>query len=529
MAVGRAVRTLAVWCPDWPVIAAGGSAELPGAVLHANRVQACSAAARFEGVRRGQRRRDAQSRCPELTIYGHDPSRDARLFEPVAAAVEAVVPGIEIVRPGLLVVAARGAARYYQGELPLLATIATAVIDATGYDVQLGIADGIFAATQAAYAARIVPAGEAAAFLAPLPTRVLDRPELADLLVRLGVHTLGGFAALPHADVLARFGPDGAYVHDLACGLETRPPTARVVPPGLSVEMMLDPPVARVDTVTFVAKALAEQLHERLAALGLACVRISIEACTENGEQLLRSWRHGSVSTAGFTATAIADRTRWQLDGWLSGGIRSDDGRPSSDLVFLRLAPDEVIHDDGRQLTLWGPESAGAAHGAGGPGGDLEQIDRALARVQGMLGPDAVVTAVVGAGRDVREQVRLVSWGEPRDVLPADACPWPGRLPAPSPATVLSSSRPAVVTDPDGMPVTVTGRCAVTAPLSWLRVGQQPPAAITGWAGPWPLDVRWWDRLTPRRRARFQIATADGAGLLLMCENGRWSVEALYD
>jgi protein ImuB len=519
-------RTLAVWCPDWPVIAAGGSAEEPGAVLHANRVVACSAAARLEGVRRGQRRRDAQSKCPELTIYGHDPGRDARLFEFVATAVEAIVPGIEIIRPGLLVVAARGAARYYQGELPLLATIATAVVDATRYDVQLGIADGIFAATQAAYAAHIVPAGEAAAFLAPLPIRVLDRPELADLLVRLGIRTLGGFAALPRIDVLARFGPDGAYVHDLARGVEARPPTARVVPPDLAVEMTLDPPVERVDTATFVAKTLAEQLHERLAALGLACIRISIEACTENGEQLSRSWRHGSspaVSAAGFTATAIADRTRWQLDGWLSGTISARDGRPSSGLVFLRLVPDEVIYDDGQQLTLWGAEAGS------GPGGDLEQIDRALARVQGMLGPDAVVTAVVGAGRDVGEQIRLVSWGEPRDVLLADAYPWPGRLPAPSPATVLTPAQAATVTDSGGVPVVVNGRCTVSTPPSWLRVGQQPPVAIAGWAGPWPLDVRWWDRLTMRRRARFQVMTVDGVGLLMVCENGRWSVEALYD
>jgi protein ImuB len=515
------VRTLAVWCPDWPVTAAGGSADVPGAVVHANRVIACSAAARSEGVRRGQRRRDAQSRCPELTVYGHDPSREARLFEPVAVVVETLIPGIEIVRPGLLVVAARGAARYYHGELALFATMATAVIDATGYDVQLGIADGTFAATQAAYAAQIVPAGEAADFLAPLPIRVLDRPELADLLVRLGVHTLGAFAALPHADVLARFGPDGAYVHDLARGIEGRPPSARIAPPDLAVEITLDPPVTRVDTATFVAKTLAEQLHERLSAQGLACIRISIEACTENGAQLSRSWRHGSTAAAGFTATAIADRTRWQLDGWLSGTIRSADGRPSSGLVSLRLMPDDVIYDDGRQLTLWGADA--------GVGGDLEQIERALARVQGMLGPDAVVTAVVGAGRDAGEQVRLVSWGEPREVQPADACPWPGRLPAPSPATVFGAPQPASVTGPDGVAVGVTARCVVTAPLAWLRIGQQPPVAIAGWAGPWPLDVRWWDRLTTRRRARFQIATADGAGLLMVCENGRWTVEALYD
>ncbi len=518
----RAVRTLAVWCPDWPVIAAGGSADQAGAVLQAGRIFACSAAARIDGVRRGQRRRDAQSRCPELTVYADDPSRDARMFEPVAESVEALVPGVEIVRPGLIVVAARGAARYYKGELPLLARISTAVADETGYDVQLGVADGIFAATRAAYCARVVPVGESAQFLAPQPIGSLERPELADLLVRLGIRTLGDFAALPRADVLARFGPDAAYAHDLAHGFEARPPSARSAPPDLTVEMTLDSPVDRVDTATFVAKALAEQLHERLAARGLACIRISIEARTESGEQLSRSWRHGGISTAGFSASAIADRTGWQLDGWLSGTIRSHDGRPTAGMVFLRLVPDEVVFDAGRQLSLWGGDCAG--HGP-----DLEQVERALARVQGMLGPDAVVTAVVGGGRELAEQVRLVPWGEPREILPGDSCPWPGRLPSPSPATLFAAPRSAAVTAADDSPVEVTGRLAVNAPPKWLRIEQRSPVEIVGWAGPWPLDVRWWDRLAARRRARFQITTADGAGWLVAFDGGRWLVEAVYD
>lgn len=518
----RAVRTLAVWCPDWPVMAAGGRAEEPAAVLAGGHIFACSAAARLEGVRRGQRRREAQSRCPELVVYAHDPSRDARLFEPVAESVEALVPGIEIVRPGLIVVAARGAARYYKGELPLLAKISTTVADETGRDVQLGLADGSFAAVQAAYAAQVVPGGESANFLAPLPVRALERPELADLLGRLGVRSLGDFAALPRADVLARFGPDAAYLHDLAGGFEARPPSARSAPPDLAVEMSLDPPIDRVDTATFVAKTLAEQLHERLAARGLACIRISIEARTSNGEQLARSWRHGGISTAGFSASAIADRTRWQLDGWLSGTIRSHDGRPTGGMVFLRLVPDEVVADAGRQLSLWGSDFSTR-------GADVEQVERALARVQGLLGPDAVVTAVVGGGRELADQVRLVPWGEPRETLPGDSCPWPGRLPSPSPATVLSGPRSAMVTAVDGSPIEVSDRLAVSAPLRWLRIEARAPVEIAGWAGPWPLDTRWWDPAHPRRRARFQLTTTDGTGWLVTFDGDRWLIEAVYD
>jgi protein ImuB len=537
----QAVRTLAVWGPDWPVIAAGGQPDRPAAVVGAGRVLVCSAAARLEGVRRGQRLRDAQSRCPELQIHQDDPSRDARAFEPVAACVENLIPGIEIVRPGLLVVAARGAARYYDGELALLAKVARAVADETGSDVQLGIADGIFAATRAAYAAAVVPAGEVAGFLAGLSVGVLERPELADLLVRLGVRSLGEYVALPRADVLTRFGPDAAYAHDLAHGVEYRPPTARHAPPDLAVEMTLDPPVERVDTATFVAKTLAEQLHEKMTWRGMACIRISIEARTEHGELLFRSWRHGSALTAGFTATAIADRTRWQLDGWLSGSIGSGRAatnrtpRPSAGLVFLRLVPEEVIYDDGRQLALWGGDFADAGTGgAGSTRSDAERIERALARIQGMLGPDAVVTAVLGAGREPAEQVQLVPWGELPDapVGAVAAQPWPGRLPAPSPSTVLSAPWPLEVSAIDGTPVDVGARGVVTAAPAFVNLGQPSPGRrieIVGWAGPWLLDVRWWDRLTMRRRARFQVALADGTALLLACDNGRWSIEAVYD
>jgi protein ImuB len=140
-----------------------------------------------------------------------------------------------------------------------------------------------------------------------------------------------------------------------------------------------------------------------------------------------------------------------------------------------------------------------------------------------------VVTAVVGGGREPTEQVRLVPWGEPREVLPGDSCPWPGRLPSPSPATVLAAPRAATVTAADGSAVEVDARLAVSAPPSWLRLESRSPVEIVGWAGPWPLEVRWWDRAAARRRARFQFTTADGAGWLVSFEAGKWLVEACYD
>ncbi|MEU8254840.1 DNA polymerase Y family protein [Micromonospora inaquosa] len=547
---GAPARTLLLWCPDWPVLAAeivdGVPATGPVAVLHANRVVACSERARAEGVRRGLRKREAQGRCPQLTVVEYDPGRDARAFEPVVAAVEELVAGVEVVRPGACAVAARGPSRYLGGEEAAAERIIEHVAQSCLVESQVGIADGVFAAGLAARAGRVVAPGGTPEFLAGLPVEALGRSALADLLRRLGVRTLGDFAALPAGDVLARFGFDGALAHRLAAGRDHRPLAVRQPPADLTVTSEHDEPIDRVDAAAFVARALAEQLHERLAGHGLACTRLGIEAVTEHGQELHRVWRHDGL----LTAAAIADRVRWQLDGWLSGsngraGARA--ARPTAGIIRLRLVPDGVIAQAGLQAGLWGET-----------GEERERAHRALSRVQGILGPEAVVTAVLGGGRSPADQVRLVPWGDerlptrpgppplpdepigsgadrpasagrPADRSGGGAPPWPGRLPAPAPAVVLPSPLAATVHDAAGEPVVISARLAVSAPPARLVVGTGQPAEIVGWAGPWPVDERWWAPAEARRRARFQVTLADGAALLLAVEAGQWLVEAIYD
>src|SRR5205814_215917 len=99
---------------------------------------------------------------------------------------------------------------------------------------------------------------------------------------------------------------------------------------------------------------------------------------------------------------AMAERVRWQLDGWITSGATT------AGLSLLRLAAEEVAPDGGRQLGFWGGEAVAD-----------ERAGQVLARLQGMLGPDAVVTAVVGGGRSPGEQVRLVPWGDRREAVRA--------------------------------------------------------------------------------------------------------------
>lgn len=517
---------------------AAGRAAAPAVVVHANRVVAASPPARQSGVNPGMARREAQRRCPELEVITADPGRDSRVWEPVVTALEALTPGVEVVTPGLVAMGTRGPSRYFGGDAAFGKRVASACCAAAGYPCRVGVADGHLAALLAARSAAphqpvtVIPAGASREFLAGWPVSVLEHPELADLLVRLGLPTLGDLAALPAPAVLARFGPEGAAAHRVARGLDERPLAARTPPPDLAVEIEIDPPADRVDAVAFAGKALADEMHARLEQRGLGCTVVAIEAQTDHGESLLRRWRHeGALSAAG-----VADRVRWQLDGWLNSG------QVSAGITLLRLYPEEVTPDHGRQLGLWGGHEAG------------ERVSRSLARVQGLIGPDAVVTAVLTGGRDPASRVRLVPWdgtsagtaGTGRSTGPGisrrvgkrrgvgaghaggEVPPWPGQVPGPAPALVYNDAVPAEVLDAGGRPVQVTGRGVASAAPATLSVAGGAPTQVQAWAGPWPAEERWWDD-DGRRKARFQIAVAGGAVHLVTRQGGKWWLEATYD
>jgi protein ImuB len=517
--------------PDWPVVAAGCSPGTPAAVVFANRVVAVTTAARSEGVRPGLRRREAQGRCPDLAVIAADPGRDGRGWEPVVAAVESLTPAVEILAPGTLSLATLGPSRYFGGDTAFGERVADVVDRTVGQAVcRVGIADGLFAAGLAARLAGpggpgrvvVVAAGGSREWLAPYPVSALglEHEDLTDLLIRLGVRTLGDLAALPGPSVLGRFGASGAAAYRLAQGLDDRLLAARTPPPDLVVAAELDPPEQRIEAAAFVVKALAGELQDRLGSAGLVCTKVAIEVETEHGEHLVRHWRHEGA----LTAAAISERARWQLEGWLvgAGGGSAGGGAsgPTGGLTLLRLTPEEVRPDGGRQLGFWGGQADSDARAA-----------RALARVQGVLGPESVVTAVLGGGRGFVEQVRWVPWGDDRRAStgPADPpAPWPGRLGNPAPSAVHQPPRSAELRDIHGDPVEVSGRGAMTAAPAALSVEGGPRLAVTAWAGPWPLEERWWEG-GGRRRARLQLLLESGEAHLVSRESGRWWVEATYD
>ncbi|MEE6178495.1 DNA polymerase Y family protein [Mycobacterium sp. 050134] len=525
----RASRVLAIWCMDWPAVAAAAAADQPVtspiAVTLANRVIACSAAARAVGVRRGLRRREAAARCPQLHVATADADRDARFFEGVVAAVDDLVPRAEVLRPGLLVLPVRGAARYFGSEEKAAERLidAVAVSSVAGAECQVGIADQLSTAVFAARAGRIVEPGGDARFLSVLSIRQLatepslsgpGREELTDLLWRMGIRTIGQFAALSATDVASRFGADGVAAHRLARGEPERGPSGREPPPELEAVLDCDPPIDRVDAAAFAGRSLASSLHQALMAAGVGCTRLAIHAVTANGEELHRVWRCAEP----LTEDATADRVRWQLDGWLSS--RTGRERPTAPVTLLRLQAVEVVSAEALQLPLWG--------GLGEE--DRLRARRALVRVQGLLGPEAVQVPVLSGGRGPVERITLTPLGDEPVPLADPDLPWPGRLPAPSPAVLLDD--PVELLDSQGDPVKVTARGMFSADPASLTVrGRGEP--LSWWAGPWPVDERWWDpnqeNQAKGRTARAQVLLGSERALLLCYRQRRWYLEGSYE
>ncbi len=525
-AVAAAERTLVAWCPYWPLLAVDALLDEPCAVTHANRIVTSSPVAREYGVTYGIRTRTAHQRCAELTLHVRDESREVQMFEPIVAVLDNITPRIEVLRPGTCSIVMRGPSRYFGGETKVAELVRSRMNDALAgrIDVRIGVADGPFAAELAARAAapiRMVPSGDSASFLAPMRIEMLERPELTDVLVRLGISTFGEFASLPAADVSARFGSVGLAAHRLALGLQEHLPDSRSPALDRSAVVEIDPPADRVDRVAFMARRLADELHRRLRREGMTCVRIAVEAETEHGEQSCRLWRHEGM----LSSVAIADRVRWQLDGWLNG---SPACRPSGGIAKLTLVPEELIAAKGRQLGFWGDETE-----------IDERVTRATARLQGRLGVEAVKVIECKGGRHPDEQLVLVPAAtvdlrstptNNADSPNADSPPWPGSLPAPSPTRILDPGEPVDVFDADERPVRINGRGQISAPPHRIVAGHGKRfLVVVAWSAPWPVDERWWITGSHRRLVRIQVVTDDGVARLLALEQGRWRITALWD
>ena len=453
------------------------------------------------GVRLGMPRREAEALAPFATVLTRDSGDEMRRFEPVVSLVEDLVPKVEVVAPGLLFVPMAGAIGFYGGEEPLVSELRSSLADHMGRrrggSFQIGVADGPFAARWAAAMAEPGSANlvtDTIGFLGGLELETLREAmggaEMIDTFRWLGIATLGELAALPRESLASRFGNPGLVAHRLASG-EDRRVDPREIPESLRVEMAFEDPLESLDAIAFAGRNLSEKLLRRLRTTGTAPHTVTIAATAALGERRERVWR----SADPFSERAIGERVWWQLRAWVENG-----GVPGG-IIDLSIEPSD-LSGEGRQLGLLSDESSNI------------EAERALARVQALLGPDQVLQARARGGRMPSEQVAWSRWGEPPPDEPAATdAPWPGATPPPAPALVPPDLDPIEVEWEGGTPARV-------------RLGSRWEEVLT-WSGPWRLGGRWWKE--EASADRYQLVTSVGAFLCVVSAEGRAFLAGVYD
>lgn len=246
----------------------------------------------------------AHALAPDAAFLVPDPDRYRAAAEAALDALAAFAPYVEgdadpaSDASGGAYLGIDGLGRLWGDEPVLLARLAAAIAPHIPGPVRAGIAGSRFAAVVAAVIARepltgtpvtwlAVPAGDReaeAAFLAPLPVTLLPgEPGTQDRLRVLGIRRIGEFAALPRAAVAARFGAEGAFLHDLASGRDGRRIVPRRPPERLRAEAELEPPVDSLESLRFVLHRLADALCGQLTARGAGATMARLEVRLEGG------------------------------------------------------------------------------------------------------------------------------------------------------------------------------------------------------------------------------------------------------
>lgn len=535
-----APRVLLVKFFYWPFLSAELKEMDPMAVVEDKGIVIyASPRALKAGIRVGHKVRTAVSLEPCLTVIPAGEIDQGEYFAKVANVLEQFSPLVEIVDIGECAIDVKGPSRYFGGEERLVEKVRKAMEDrivqlfsgvkelqrdpirvfSRGSVLSFGIsiADGIFTAQIAVRDSIVVSPGESSSFLAPLPIKELPDGDIAGMLGRLGVGSLGEFAALDFDLVLERFGPRGAVLHRMAGGLDTSRLEVCSAREDFSRKIELEGPLEIASSVVFACKARVEEMLRDILRDGYLCQIMRVRVVSANGEESVRDWG----VNGGFSTQLLLDRIRWQLESW------STDARsaPSSGVEIVELIPQRTISALRVQLDLDGSERS-----------SISKVSQALSRVDAIVGKRASIAKIKGS-RTPKGSVELVPWqlhlfdlDDGADKTASETPPWPGKLLGSSPAICFDSEMEASILTKEGVPVGVSANVAMIGDPYFLEVqGSGKRVRVLGWSSLWPMMERWWDPGRSTKVVRVQMVTDEAGALLVKRSNGKWLIEGWYD
>ncbi|MEO1767086.1 Y-family DNA polymerase [Thiobacter aerophilum] len=222
-----------------------------------------SRAAEKLGIRPGMPVEAARALGQELLVCRRDPRREAAALAGLAAWAGQFTPHVSLESDGLLLEIA-GSRKLFGGAEKLRERVAREV-RALGYHARCAVAPTPRAATWLARAGScsvILDPTQLAQALAPLPLQLVEAAQPhADLLMALGVTTLGDCLALPRGGMEQRFGAAFLKELDMALGQRPDPRPWFTPPPRFLSRLELPAEVQETHALLFAARRLLSELE----------------------------------------------------------------------------------------------------------------------------------------------------------------------------------------------------------------------------------------------------------------------------
>ena len=526
------IRTIVLWCPDWPVAAASPGSKLdpdaPLALIDRGVVFACSAPAPAGGgapwapAARGavplhrpgrrspttrcstprsssRRHRRRRARCPACSSLGRAPAPSGRAARPATTAARTQAAAALLVLPR-----------------------ASSASPVRGWASPTGRSRPSRPPAPRAPTRRRIEPGAGLAPRVPRAAAGRDprrRPSSPPCCSRLGVHTLG---AVRRAARRRRASPvrrgRGAGARPLGRGRE-RPPGRAAHPARGSSTSASTSSRRSTGSTRSPSRSAARPTRSSTASRGpgSSAPRIRVEVRSESGEGLRTQLAAPALVHAPPTSsTGCAGSCR--------AAARSTPGSPSG-IVRVRMAPERVDSAGTPRDGALGLRTGRDASTTGSP------ACRACSGTRRCSPPS------IGGGRMLADRQRARAVGRPAGratgaALRRRAAPWPGSLPRAAARDACSAERRrSLVATAGGDLVDVDDRGTLDRDTG----GCSPTGGRPRWPlrRPGPARGRSPNAGGIRHAAaelhRFQVVDLDGNAWLLVLENRRWWAEARYD
>jgi len=262
-----------------PVIVGGGGPNQRGVV------SAASYEARRFGVHSAMPLQRAGRLCPNAVFLPVDGAKYQSVSREVMAILRRFTPLVEPISIDEAFLDVTGSAALFGDGPTVAARIKAAVRDEVGLTISVGVATTKLVAKIASDLRKpdglvVVPPGDEAAFLAPLPIARLwgVGEQTAAALREYGVRTIGDLAALPADLLVRRFGKHGAALAERARGIDAD----RVVglgDPAKSIghEHTFDVDTSDRETLERTLLAMADGVAGRLRSSGLRAATVTVK------------------------------------------------------------------------------------------------------------------------------------------------------------------------------------------------------------------------------------------------------------